>query len=427
MSQSSRLVYACRCGRVSKFPEGARGAKLSCPHCHCKVTISPVTLLEEPRVSFFKSTAFLALSTAILLAGTIPFVLWVLDPKLLQGQAIDQQQVVSPAQEEFRDSLENASEPLVPQLEQQNQKPLQQQQKVFADGVGVVSNQQQVVPKDPVFMTPAERVGQWLGDKPKIEQESVPAQHLQKPKDDTIEISIADLIAAYKNELKGDAQYGGKRLKVTGRGFVWAYQPYPLTDLQQENLAIHWFPRLRQGLHGHLQNNLILSDEKNMLRDVYFVITISGTCRGRQGQPAVSLTECDIVTTPEDFRKQWRVIQKERDEQERSRAEVAENQLRLAKATKPNQAIRSGDIVEVAGSMAEVRVLLKEELSLTINLPGFRKTATCHFKSIYKSDLADLKEGDTVKIRGWSTTSSGLKDSISLQDCILMMDGKWSK
>ncbi len=80
-------------------------------------------------------------------------------------------------------------------------------------------------------------------------------------------------------------------------------------------------------------------------------------------------------------------------------------------------ALYLGKMIEVTGTLEKISTDEAGVTSLFLSADSEMDNVICELDEIYKKEVPDLKEGDTVKVRGWCSGSMG---DVILSRCVII-------
>lgn len=261
---------------------------------------------------------------------------------------------------------------------------------------------------------------------------------------EVMETSAAELAKAYQtNELTADATYRNKRLRITGYFSIHMFVPkgYSWRVDNTEPLVVCEFSSTEM-------TNLPLRLLEKAL------ISVDGTCQGSQGRNAqVWLDKCSLVTSQADLRGQLQELQARADAEKERADDELEARARTEKPVRPHPSrgfldargvmtFSEGTIVEMVGMPERIREIGDEEryyyttgkkqqvnaiggettgtlYEVTLYSKNINTRATCYFRAKYREQMLELKNENSLKVRG-TVIKPNNSQSFELKWCVIM-------
>lgn len=394
------LVIECTgCGRKSKYSENMIDKQAACPYCHRRLVIMTLSPADEPKHSMRN---VLLLLVAVAVTGVMG----------LLGAM------------ELKKILQRPIKPVQTAVEQVDQNSTQKTKAPITVPASDISLPPEPLPDSVPSQTIAKphiKAIQKLSAPMSVEELPVEAVTPKVQPEDIPEVSIAELVAAYKNQLKGQAQYGGKLVKVTGK-FNCVPNQQHLTDPANANASVRCGMYSGNILGSYFMTRMLAIPgiQYNPGQVLVFTVTVTGECGGPESPNCIKLNDCKLLTSDEEIRNQLEINNQHQLKANQAYAARLEKELKGAKVVlKPDKPLRPGYAVEVVGKMKGLRII-QNVLVLEIAINGTPRSAFCSFYPFYKEQLESINEGETVIIRGKNQNSTSVRDPVHLLECILI-------
>lgn len=270
----------------------------------------------------------------------------------------------------------------------------------------------------------------WEAVKKAVTPEEKPAKQLTKAnapglKEEKVvnTVTVATLVNDFKNELAGQAKYGGEMISVTGR-VRWnagGVEPmFNLYDLKEDTYVTCCFS------YSENSTGTYLSQLDGMPRTDGVIVTVDGWCDG----PG-KLKQCYISTPASKINDQVKQQRSAQETAERKADEKLEQGMRDSDDVAPISVKSSDATIEVIGTLRTVRQLPQNEYGVGRNLIevtvlplGYKNNVDqvyCLFRVAHKTEILKLTVGSQVRIRG--KRYSGMRyhaGATNLFYCVLM-------
>lgn len=365
-------VCCPRCGTKGAIPKEYIGKRIQCSHCKNQFTARAVKTGKQSKMKL-SSKIMLALCWVAVAVGIV----WMIWPEVRKS--------------DFGRQAERQLASFVKGQKNNNRQNEQTDKQLFPVGNPIAQD----------------------NDQPPAEKQVVAAPD----PDAVIETTVAKLVDAFKNPLAGQDKFGDKRVRITG--FISSGTLFTnfLQDVEGKK-GDDQTPKIFCFFTNAYRGNQTLEDIGRIK------VTVEGTCVGYHYGGLLALKDCDLVSGWDDLRSKKQQQATQDQEAKVLAAEKLEQEIRASIAVSSPQTTKKHDIVEVIGTVQSISPQLSDgNVHITV-IPDpaieYINEVHCEFRHVYRPQLAKLRPGNHVVIRGKGGDAQFSFNGANLTNCVLM-------